>query len=161
MSAELRPRIKIFTHLKKNDILKKLSDELTDSRNHFTGWAKEGYALITLPDQEKRIWTPQLNLQIDDHEDGSEVRGVIGPGASVWTAFAFTFSILGFIAFVSLFWGLSRLSLDYSADILFLVPVALIMIVGVYILARIGQQLSRDQVKELKNYIENVVDEKK
>ena len=110
-----------------------MSDELTDSNNHFTGWAKEGYALITLPDQEKRIWTPQLNLQIDDHEEGSEVRGVIGPGASVWTAFAFTFSILGFIAFVSLFWGLLSLFLVAKNNWLF------------------GQSLSLTKVKGIKS----------
>jgi hypothetical protein len=159
MSAELRPRIKIYSKLDKDEILKKFSEKLSDNNNHFTGWAKEGYALISLPEKEKKIWTPQLNLQIDEYENGSEVRGVIGPSASVWTAFAFTFSILGFIALVSLFWGLSRLSLDYSADILFVVPVSLILIFGVYMLARIGQQLSRDQVKELLDFVENVLDE--
>lgn len=159
MSAELRPRIKIISPHAKNDVVNRFKERLFNPGNHFTGWAKDGYALITLPDNEKRVWTPQLNLQIDEHEKGSEVRGVIGPSASVWTAFAFTFSFLGFIAFVSLFWGLSRLSLDYSADILFVVPVSLILIVGVYILARVGQQLSRDQVKELKDFAENVLHE--
>ena len=160
MSAELRPRIKIMSNLSKDEILERLRGELADNNNYFTGWAKEGYALITLPENEKRVWTPQLNLQIDDHDDGSEVRGVIGPSASIWTAFAFTFSILGFIAFVSLFWGLSRLSLDYSADILWLVPVTLIIILGVYLLARIGQQMSSNQVRELKNFIESTLLEK-
>ena len=160
MSAELRPRIKIYSKLCRDEVLKRFNDKLADRTNHFTGWAKDGYALISLPEKEKKIWTPQLNLQIDEHVGGSEVRGVIGPSASVWTAFAFTFSILGFIAFVSLFWGLSRLSLDYSADILFLVPVSLILILGVYLLARIGQQMTRDQVKELKEFVENVVDER-
>ena len=159
MSAELRPRIKYLSSFSKNEVINKFKEKLSDPGNYFTGWAKEGYALITLPEKEKKIWTPQLNLQIDEHEEGSEIRGVIGPSASVWTAFAFTFSILGFIAFVSLFWGLSRLSLDYSADILFLVPVSLIFILGVYMLARIGQQLSRDQVIELKDFVENVLDE--
>ena len=67
--------------------------------------------------------------------------------------------IVGFVAFVALFWGLSRLSLDYSADILWLVPVALILILGVYLLARIGQQMTLSQVKQLKNFVETTLKE--
>lgn len=159
MSAELRPRIKIISPLSENKVIEKFKEKLEDTENNFSGWANEGYALITLPEKEKRIWTPQLNLQIDEHSDGSEIRGIIGPGASVWTAFAFTFSILGFIAFVALFWGLSRLSLDYSADVLWLVPITLILILGVYLLARIGQQMSHDQIRALKNFVESTLNE--
>ncbi len=159
MSAELRPRIKIISKLPKEEIIKRIRENVQDPNTEFTGWAKEGYALISPPENEKRIWTPQLNLQIDEIEDGTEVRGVIGPSSNVWTAFAFAFSLLGFVAFVSLFWGLSRLSLDYSADILWLVPISLLLIVGVYMVARIGQQLSSNQVKQLKKFIESTLED--
>ena len=159
MSAELRPRIKIISKLTLNEITEKIKLKITESENRFTGWAKEGYALISVPQVEKRIWTPQLNLQIEEIDEGTEVRGVIGPSSNVWTAFAFTFSLLGFIAFVSMFWGLSRLSLDYSADVLWLVPISLMLIVGVYIVARIGQQLSGNQVRELKKFIESILED--
>jgi len=159
MSAELRPRVKILSKLDKDEIVDRIKRKIDDPNTQCTGWAKEGYALICAPEQERRIWTPQLNLQIDELEDGTEVRGVIGPNASVWTAFAFTFSILGFIAFVALFWGLSRLSLDYSADILWVVPVAIVLIVGVYLLAKIGQQMSQDQVRQLKKFVESTLEE--
>lgn len=157
MSAELRPRVKIVSNLKRDEIINRIKNKIEDPNTSCNGWAKEGYALICAPENDRHIWTPQLNLQIDEIDGGTEVRGVIGPSASVWTAFAFTFSILGFIAFVSLFWGLSRLSLDYSANILWVVPVTLVLIVGVYILARVGQQMSRDQVKELKNFVETTI----
>jgi hypothetical protein len=159
MSTELRPRIKIISNLDKDEVMNRIKVNIDDPNSECSGWAKDGYALICAPESERHLWTPQLNLQIDQHNEGTEIRGVIGPSASVWTAFAFAFSILGFIAFVSLFWGLSRLSLDYSADILWLVPVALVLIIGVYLLARIGQQMSRDQVKQLKKFVETAIDE--
>jgi len=160
MASELRPRIKIISKLGKEEIVERIKNKVEDPETKCTGWAKEGYALICAPEDDKHIWTPQLNLQIDDLEEGTEVRGIIGPSASVWTAFAFAFSILGFIAFVSLFWGLSRLSLNYSADILWIVPVALIIILGVYMVARIAQQMSRNQVNELKYFIETALQDK-
>ena len=159
MSAELRPRVKLLTPLNKDEIMQRINQKVNDPSTLCTGWAKEGYALICAPENDRHIWTPQLNLQIDETEEGTEVRGVIGPSANIWTAFAFTFSILGFIAFVALFWGLSRLSLDYSADILWLVPVSLLLIVGVYMIARIGQQLSKNEVKHLKEFIETTLDD--
>ena len=159
MSAELRPRIKIISKLPMKEIIDRIKKNADDPATEFTGWAKDGYALISAPENEKRVWTPQLNLQIDEIEEGTEVRGVIGPSSNVWTAFAFAFSLLGFVAFVSLFWGLSRLSLDYSADILWLVPISLFLIVGVYMLARIGQQMSGGQVRELKKFIESILED--
>ena len=159
MSAELRPRIKIISKLPMKEIIERIKKNAEDPETEFTGWAKDGYAIISAPENEKRIWTPQLNLQIEEIQEETEVRGVIGPSANVWTAFAFAFSLLGFVAFVSLFWGLSRRSLDYSADILWLVPVSLLLIVGVYMLARIGQQLSSNQVKQLKKFIESILED--
>lgn len=155
MSKELRPRIKIISPLNKDEIMERIRKKITDPNSACRGWVKDGYALICAPEKERHIWTPQINLQIDEVENGTEVRGVIGPSENIWTAFAFTFSTLGFIAFVSLFWGLSRLSLNYSADILWAVPISLILILGVYLLARIGQQLSHAEVRELKKFIES------
>lgn len=159
MSAELRPRIKIISKLPQDELVKKINEKIKDPNTSCSGWAKEDYALVCAPENDRHLWTPQLNLQFEEQEDGTEVRGVIGPSASVWTAFAFAFSLLGFIAFVSLFWGLSRLSLDYSADILWLVPISLVLILGVYLLAKIGQQMTRNQVKQLKEFIQSTVQE--
>lgn len=157
MSAELRPRIKIISNLRKNEIINRIKNKIDDPKAGCTGWAKEDYALVCAPQSERHLWTPQLNLQIDETENGTEVRGVIGPSSSVWTAFAFTFSILGFAAFVALFWGLSLLSLDHSAEILWVVPIILLLILGVYLLARIGQKLSKNEVKYLKEFVNTVL----
>ena len=155
MSSEIRPRIKIISSLPKDEIMERIRKKVDDPNSACKGWAKDGFALICAPENERHIWTPQINLQIEETENGTEVRGVIGPSANIWTAFAFTFSILGFIAFVALFWGLSRLSLNYSADILWTVPISLILILAVYLLARIGQQLSGNEVRELKKFVES------
>lgn len=159
MSAELRPRVKTISKLGKEEIVERIKKKVEDPNNEYSGWAKDGYALIYAPETDRHLWTPQLNLQIDELDGKTEVRGVIGPSASVWTAFAFTFSLLTFIVFVSLFWGLSRLSLDYSAHILWVVPIALIIILGVYLIARIGQQMTYNQVRQLKNFVEVTLDE--
>ena len=159
MSAELRPRVKIISKLKKDEIIDRIKNKIDDPNTECSGWAKEGYALICAPENEKHIWTPQLNLQIDESNEGTEVRGVIGPSSSVWTAFAFTFSILGFAAFVAIFWGLSQMSLDHSAEILWAVPFLLLLILGVYILARIGQKLSKNEVHHLKDFVESALND--
>ncbi|MBK7105119.1 MAG: hypothetical protein IPH62_07540 [Ignavibacteriae bacterium] len=155
MSAELRPRIKIISKLSQTEVLEIIKQKIEDPNSPCKGWAKEGYAVICAPQNEKHIWTPQLNLQIDETEKGTEVRGVIGPSESIWMAFAGTFFLFGLAAFVFLFWGLSRLSLDYSAEILWLVPITIILILGVYMLAKIGQQLSKNEVKQLRKFVES------
>lgn len=159
MSTEIRPRIKINSSLQKQEILDKINKKINDPNTKCSGWAKENYALICAPKSERKIWTPQLNLQIDETEEGTEVRGVIGPSSAIWTAFAFTFAMLGFLTFVALFWGLSQLSLDHSANILWAVPVLLLLILGVYILTQVGKNLSKNEVKHLQDFVESSLSE--
>ncbi|MBK7981213.1 MAG: hypothetical protein IPK06_14645 [Ignavibacteriae bacterium] len=159
MSTELRPRIKIISKLGREQVMDIILQKIYDPNSQFKGWIKEGFAVIYTLQNDKHIWTPQINLQIDEIENGTEIRGTIGPNENIWTAFAFTFSILGFFAFACLFWGLSRLSLGYSATILWAVPIILIIILGVYMLAKIGQQLSRNEVRQLRKFVESAFEE--
>ncbi len=156
MAAEIRPRIKIISELSKKEVQQRISDYINSSDNYCKGWVKEGYAIVCASVNEKHIWTPQLSLQIDELENGTELRGVIGPGPSVWTGFIFAFSLLGFLLFVISMWGLINLSLNKDATILWLVPVDLLLIFLVYISARIGQSLSKKEVMYLHKFVETI-----
>ena len=153
MATKIRPRIKLISKLSTEEVENKIANYLESSENLCKGWVRDGHAIICAEGKESHLWTPQLNLQIDDVETGTELRGVIGPGPSVWTGFIFAFSILGFLTFVVLMWGLINMSLGNDSSVLWLVPVLLLLIGGIYGMARFGQSLSKKQVLQLNDFV--------
>jgi len=153
MATEIRPRIKMISQLSVEEVENRIANYLGSSENLCKGWVRDGHAIICSEGNERHLWTPQLNLQIDNIEAGTELRGVIGPGPSVWTGFIFAFSILGFLTFVVLMWGLINMSLGNDSSILWFVPVLLLLIGGTYGMARFGQSLSKKQVLQLNEFV--------
>jgi len=51
-------------------------------------------------------------------------------------------------------WGLINLSLGNDSSILWYVPVILLIIIGVYLVARVGQKLSEKQIEQLNNFVQ-------
>jgi hypothetical protein len=154
MSAKMRPRIKVISKFSKYKVQDEIKNYIESSENSCNGWVRNGHAVVCSGGEEKHLWTPQLSLQIDDIQTGTEIRGIIGPGPSVWTGFVFAFALLGFITFVLLMWGLINLSLGNDSYILWYVPVILLLIVGVYLVARVGQKLSEKQIEQLNNFVQ-------
>ncbi len=156
MASEIRPRVKIISELSKDEIQKRISDYINSTDNYCKGWVKEGHAVVCASADERHLWTPLLNLQIDELENGTELRGVIGPNPSVWTGFVFLFSLLGFLLFVISMWGFINLSLGKHSQALWYIPVVLVLMLSVYISARIGQRLSKKEVAYLRDFVEKI-----
>ncbi|MEE9429946.1 MAG: hypothetical protein V3V16_02830 [Melioribacteraceae bacterium] len=154
MSSKMRPRVKVISKLSKDEIQDRIKNYIESSDNSCDGWVRDGLAVVCAGGKDKHLWTPQLSLQFDDIETGTEVRGVIGPGPSVWTGFIFAFALLGFITFVILMWGLINFSLGNDSTVLWFIPVILSLIIGVYVLARFGQKLSKEEVVQLNDFVE-------
>ena len=90
-------------------------------------------------------------------QEGSEttVRGLYGPKPSVWTMFIFLYSIIGFSTLIVSMVGLTRYSLDKPSEILWLVPVGLLLIVGIYFASAAGKKIGKEQLQILHHFFES------
>ena len=120
------------------------------------GLATTGFAKIRIPLSERHYWSPQLTVMMEDleEEEGTLIRGLYGPAPAVWTMFVFFYALIGFAIVVISVIGFSRLSLDMSAKILWLVPVLFVILLWLYLVSFFGQKIGHDQMETLHAFLE-------
>lgn len=161
-SIRNRPRFKIKTKMSKADFTKKLEKQFQLQNKILGGYISSHISIIRVRKEKKKYWSPQLEIRTEKDEynpDITVIRGMFVPRAAVWTFFMFLY-ILGassFLIFGMIWFVQNNLNEKSNLDILFWLSGLLLIIT--YISAKVGQILSKDQIKVLKNFMEKVVEE--
>ena len=115
------------------------------------------YAQIRVPPSDQHYWSPQLNVQWDEHEGGTQLKGRFGPRPSVWTLFAGFYMFSIFIGGMGLIFGGAQKQLDLDPWALWAVPVSAVCLAVSYTIAFQGQKLGHDQMHDLEATLQEVV----
>ncbi len=86
-----RPRVHFEVPLPVADVRSDVADALTDSPMCSGGASDECITLRIHPDQ-RRAWSPWLQLQVTSKGGVTELEGHMGPAPELWTAFIFIYS---------------------------------------------------------------------
>jgi len=156
----IRPRYTFSVPLKKADALNKLREALKDMPSGLEGKFVKPLVVVSVSKKNRHFWSPELSLDIEEKENGTEIRCTLGPRSSLWTMFAtfYGFSIL--VGIAGLVLGFSQLTLEMNAYGFWLVPVSIILLATAYGIALTGQKLSYEQMLELRNFIKNTLKDK-
>lgn len=156
----IRPRFKVELDKSVNQIVEPLKNALAAENADCVGKAYKEIIVLKLPVAERHFWSPQLRITMEEVEEKKTLmRGLYGPNPEVWTLFVFGYSIIGFAAFVIAIVGFSRLALQESATILWLLPVLILLCSSLYLVAYLGQKASRDQMMQLQHFLEVALDD--
>jgi len=148
-TLEIRPRFRRIADLTPDVFLERMQQALEEASEGVTGTINENYLTLRLPVDDQHFWSPVLNLSVHPHERGSSIRGLCGPRPSVWLMFVFFYSFLGFAAMIIMVMGFSQLNLGLGAGILWLLPVIGLIIGLMYLTARAGQRMAREEMHRL------------
>ena len=156
----IRPRYTFSVPLKKADVLNKLREALKDMPSGLEGKFVKPLVVVSVSKENRHFWSPELSLDIEEKENGTEIRCTLGPRSSLWTMFAtfYGFSIL--VGIAGLVLGFSQLTLGMNAYGFWLVPVSIILLASAYGIAITGQKLSYEQMLELRNFIKKTLKDK-
>ena len=150
----IRPRFKIESPDTPDMVLDKIRQHLKEDTSCI-GQTVSGFATLSLPQEEQHYWSPQLSITIEEHEQGSLLRGLYGPRPAVWTMFAFFYSFIGFAILMVTMVGASFLTIGRPGTILWLIPVLVAIFLSLFLVANYGKKLGRDQMRTLHTFIES------
>jgi hypothetical protein len=154
---EIRPRFKLNTPYSLQEIIDRISNGIHRPDAPCKARIVHDQIVLFFPSEEQHYWSPQLSLSIEEEEDGSLIRGFYGPRPAVWTMFVFFYSSIAFgILFIIIF-GLSYISLGKSPDILWLVPLLLIIFLSLYRVSYQGQKMGADEMETLHRFLESCI----
>ncbi len=159
--VELRLRFKKSTSLTCEEVMNRLKE--MDMENKFHLKISDNYAWLTFKKKYQKIYTPQLQIRVDEDEynEGmeNEIHFLFGPDSGLWTMFMFLhFGIaLGLISCG--IWLYTNLSLEKSA----ILPTSLIAFfvvawIGLYFWARSNRAKGKPQAKLLERKVKQSLD---
>ena len=108
---------------------------------------------VTIDPAQRHTWSPQLSLEIEDHEGGSELHGHFGPNPAIWTTFLAAYGFVGCSMFFGVMLGISQQVAKQSPWALLALPLGLCGLVGVYLASLYGQRLAREQMGALATFL--------
>lgn len=154
-SYRVRPRFQIVIPFSKEKIIEKISEGLNKQDAKCKGWIHEsGFGKLFLPIEHQHYWSPELNLSIENKDQGSLLSGLYGPKPAIWTMFVFFYFVIGFSIVVISVIGLSNIYLNKSGIILWLVPILILVFLSLYLVAYLGQKVGYDQMIILHQFLE-------
>ena len=153
----MRPRFEMTVPTTPAQTLQQLHDTLEAPGGAVTGSILGRHVRLRIPEDQRTFWTPQLDVEVEAHEDGSFVRGLFGPHPDIWTFFIATYAVMTFCGITGLLFGLVQWSLGWPAWALWSAPAALLMIGSVYAVALIGQRLGYDQMVQLRTFLDQSI----
>ncbi len=156
----LRPRFRFEIADTPEDVKQKIQNALDTESNILKGNIVKDYVVLKIPESQQHYWSPQLSLEIEATNDGSRIRGLYGPKPGVWTMFVFFYSFIGFLTMLGLIFGLSQMMLKMEPYGLWAVPAGTVILVGLFIISKIGQRLGMDQMHQLKVFLDEALQEK-
>lgn len=153
ISPRMRPRFEMHVPFSATEALKRLSEGLHVSDCLCTGILAGNHLHLSMNRTERRIWSPQLTLEVTGDDTGATIHGHFGPRSDIWTFVMALYAISAFIALMGLLFAASQWMLGMPAWALWPVGGAMLLGIIVYVLALTGQILSQDQMRLLLNYV--------
>ena len=157
-SFRVRPRFNQIINKEPTQIKDLIKSTLEGSKLSITANYLPNQVTLRISENEKHYWSPQLNLTLEKHDDGTRIRGLYGPNPSVWAIFFFSYSALSIIG---LFAGMVILS-QYmlKTPYWWVVPFTVVLGVIIYIIAQTGQKIGAEQMFTLHHFYEETLGKK-
>ena len=152
---QLRPRFNLEIPFKPEEVQIKIKEKINKSETKITADIVTGFATLKIPENQQHYWSPELSLQIEEHENGSLIRGLFGPKPSIWTMFASFKALTVFIMIVGLMFGMAQLFLGNMPTGLIATTIGIILFISAYAIAKTGQKLGKDQMIILREFLDD------
>ena len=156
---QLRLRFKMTSSLMPEKILERIENQFDIPKAHFIGWVSAKHAMIKILEENRHYWSPQLNIELDKIDKGTLLRCLYGPNLTVWTLFIFFYMLISFLSLAGGMYGLTQITLNHTPWAFFAVPISVFLLLGVYLVARIGQKMGHEQMTILQTFLDEVLAE--
>lgn len=158
-SFRIRPRFKHQIAGEKDALENRICEALKEQKQ-FSSLQLPGHIYVKIHPAHQHFWSPQLHLTFDQDNDHVIIRGLYGPNPSVWAVFFFGYVILGLLACFIAVWGFSVWSLGKEADILWGLPILMLMASILYLASQFGQKMAAQQMYDIHHFYENLTQDR-
>ncbi len=157
----LRPKFSMQSSQSLPDVVNALKSALAANSREISIWGDvfKSSAVLRIPTDRRHYWSPELQLGIEGSSGGTIIRGMFGPRPAVWSLFIALYVFVAFVGLMGGAYGLSQMALDRPPTVLWSVPASIVAAAIIYLVARTGRRLGSAQMRELKDFLDDAIDE--
>lgn len=112
---------------------------------------------LKVPADQRRFWSPHLNVQASEMESGSQLFCRFSPRPEIWTMFMAIYLVTACLVFAASIYGYVQWFLGATPWALLFIPIGAILILALHVVSLIGQGLSGDQMEELTSRLDQLL----
>jgi len=147
-----RPRVEYQVAQSKQDVLDRFTAALASDGPCSGNVGRRDVTLHIHPSRRK-LWSPWLQIRVEDLDEGSCLKGTMGPQPNLWTAFVFVYSALVALFIAGTMYGLVQSALDESPTGLMAAGGALVGLACACGLDLLGRRLGQGQMGTIRGYV--------
>jgi len=154
---QLRPRYKFSNQRPAAELRKSLKGALDRGTEEWPLKFKDthGHLIFSYKKPQKHTWSPEMDLNMeDDTNGGTLIRVLIGPAAGVWTFFMFLYSICALMLVGGFVLSYSQFVLEKTIWGFWLIPLAVIGAIAIYLAGLYGKSKAIPQMIFLKKFFD-------
>lgn len=155
----MRPRFALEVDCEAEELMEVIRERLQKEEHPITGSSARRHAVLKMPSEKRRFWTPQLDLKIEEHDGDVTLRAIFSPHPHVWTGFVFTYAMLFMLGLCGVMYGLAELSLGRTPWGLLAPVVTSVIAAFVYGAAFIGQGLGAAEMYRLRTFLDDCLED--
>lgn len=155
----LRPTFEIGLRERREEAIERIFSEYQRRQSDTLMFVHGEYGEFHLPKEEHRLWSPHLSFYVHDDRGHGLIRGRFAPRLEIWTFVWVVYLALAFSCFFGLTLGYSQWTLGGSVWGLWIALVSLLAIIGLYVVAHVGQQWSSDQMVFLRTRLHQFLEQ--
>lgn len=150
----LRPRFVMDSPEPLDTVIARFEAALATPDCPVRGRIHRPHICLSLPEVERRLWTPTLDVDLEPLEHGCRLRGYFGPHPNIWSMYLASFAFLLLVAAAALIIASSQWILDQPATALLALPICLILLLGLYLVALGGQTVCAEQIELIRAFVD-------
>lgn len=154
---QLRPRYKFRNERSATELRQALKMAISTNADQWPFSYKDthGHLIFAYRKPAKHAWSPEMDLNLEDNgQGGTIIRVLIGPAAGIWTFFMFIYTICGLTAFGSFILSYSQFVLDKNVWGFWLLPIAVLLAISVYLAGLYGKSKAIPQMLFFKKFFD-------
>ena len=159
---EIRPRFKLLSkNNTSKEVLNKI-EKLLSNQNKVVGKIKGNHIFLSIPEIDQHFWSPAMEVvveQIEDNENQSSIRCLLGPKQTVWMMVMFFYISVAVILLFGGMYGLVKWNMGHETNLLWLIPGGIIAEGLIYLATKWGQKQGRDQMLYLVSFLYHAIDD--
>lgn len=151
--VEIRPRFRLQSSLAKEDVFNRIKNLFKSGE--FEGKHIGDHIHIKIIAKNQHYWSPEIGIDCESNDEGTLIRCLIGPKQTVWAMFLFMYGAISILGLFGSMYGLTLWQLNKGTAWLWTFPIAVLLLIIVFIAAKTGQKIGHDQMVLLVRSLHN------